>query len=284
MTSPKTDHLPIVSAGLIWDGETEYQDTLTAQGNLVIYLVRMYGDRTRRFSEFLGVSNPMTRLLRAKASGWEQIGITFENPIHHLNTRFLGYDGVLSPEPVNQFFQLNQFREHASRFAHQLDDALGHHSLSSASEEDRMVTYQTLSSMIGSGWRRYKVWDATVPEEIIVGGNYDGTLLWKRQRPDYIEIDRLMCGQCDIATFASRFKFQANLPLFRRLYRSGVIYVANRDTTPWDATIFDVATNPVRAFYDNLEVEYHLALRLLRRSSWGGRARLASQKKDLTTR
>ena len=164
-------------------------------------------------------------------------------------------------EPVNQVPEVASFREHASRFAHQLDDALGHHSLTSASEEDRMVTYQTLSSMLGSGWRRYKIWDATAPQELIVGGNYDGTLLWKRQRPEYVGIDERMCGQCDIATFARRFRFQANLPLFRRLYRSGIIYVANRETTPkWDATIFDVATDPVSAFYDNLEVEYHQAL------------------------
>ena len=157
--------------------------------------------------------------------------------------------------------QLLGFREHASRFAHQLDDALGHHSLSSSSEEDRMVVFQTLSSMIGSGWMRYKVWEATDPEELIVGGNFDGTPLWKRQEPDYIEIDRLMCGQCEIATFARRFLFHANLPLFRRLYRSGVIYVANRATTPWEATIFAVASNPVSTFYDNLDTEYHQSLR-----------------------
>ena len=202
------------------------------------------------------------QLRRATADGWEQIGISFDTPGRFFNIGFLGYDGAYSFEAVNQWFQLNQFREHASRFAHQLDDALGHHSLSSSSEEDRMVTYQTLSSMIGSGWRRYKIWDATDPEELIVGGNFDGTLLWKRQEPEYVEIDELMCGQCDIATFARRFRFQANLPLFRRLYRSGIIYVANRDTTPlWEATIFDVATDPVSAFYDNLEVEYHQALR-----------------------
>ena len=168
--------------------------------------------------------------------------------------------GPCHSRPVNQWFLLNQHREHASRFAHQLDDALGHHSLSSSSEEDRMVTFQTLSSMIGSGWQRYKIWAATDPEELIVGGNFDGTPLWKRQEEEYVEIDRLMCGQCEIATFARRFKFQANLPLFRRLYRSGIIYVANRETTPWEATIFDVATNPVSTFYDNLEVEYHQAL------------------------
>ena len=164
-------------------------------------------------------------------------------------------------ERVNQVPQLLDFREHAATFAHQLDDAMGHHSLTSAAEADRMVTFQTLSSMIGSGWRRYKEWAGTDPQELIVGGNFDGTLLWKRERPAYVEIDRLMCGQCEIATFARRFLFHANLPLFRRLYRSGIIYVANRETTPWESTIFDVATNPVSTFYDNLDTEYHQALR-----------------------
>ena len=260
MTSPKTDHLDLIPAGIIWDGETEYQD-VRPPGINDIYLLRMYGDKTRRFSERLAVAEPMTRMRRAiSENGWEQIGISFENPGRFFDIGFLGYDGSMSFEAVNQWFQLNQFREHASRFAHQLDDALGHHSLTSASEEDRMVTYQTLSSMLGSGWRRYKIWAGTDSEELIIGGNFDGTLLWKRQEPEYVEIDELMCGQCDIATFARRFRFQANLPLFRRLYRSGIIYVANRDTTPWEAAIFDVATDPVSAFYDLLEVEYHQAL------------------------
>ena len=260
MTSPKTDHLELIPAGLIWDGETEYQE-IRPPGVVDIFLLRMYGDKTRRFSAHIATASPMDSLRRATADGWEQIGISYQNPGRFFDIGFLGYDGAMSFEPVNQWFQLLAFREHASRFAHQLDDALGHHSLSSSSEEDRMVTYQTLSSMIGSGWRRYKIWDATDPEELIVGGNFDGTLLWKRQEPEYVEIDELMCGQCDIATFARRFRFQANLPLFRRLYRSGVIYVANRDATPWDATIFDVATDPVSSFYDLLDTEYHQALR-----------------------
>ena len=44
--------------------------------------------------------------------------------------------------------------------------------------------------------------------------------------------------------------------------RSGIIYVANRETTPkWEATIFDVASDPVSSFYDLLDTEYHQALR-----------------------
>ena len=259
MTPPKTDPLPFIPAGIIWDGETEYQNTLPPGVNrLSPAHVRGQNPAFQRTYP-CGLTN--AAVARGKqAAGWEQIGISFQNPGRFFDIGFLGYDGVLSFEAVNQWFLLNQFREHASRFAHQLDDALGHHSLASSSEEDRMVTFQTLSSMIGSGWMRYKIWAGTDPEELIIGGNFDGTPLWKRQEPEYVEIDELMCGQCKIATFARRFRFQANLPLFRRLYRSGIIYVANRETTPWEAIIFDVATNPVSTFYDQLEVEYHQAL------------------------
>ena len=226
------------------------------------FWVRFTPDRTRRIAEFLHFG------LNAHVFGQRLYNQNPEAPIYFQPSfnsdpvigSFIGYDWVQTREPVNQYHALLQFREHASRFAHQLDDALGHHSLTSASEEDRMVTYQTLSSMIGSGWSRYKIWDATDPEELIVGGNFDGVPLWKRQREEYVEIDRLMCGQCDIATFARRFLFQANLPLFRRLYRSGILYVANRDATPWESTIFAVATDPVSTFYDNLDTEYHQAL------------------------
>ena len=114
--------------------------------------------------------------------------------------------GTRVPDPVNQWVLLNQFREHASRFAHQLDAAMGHHTLVSAAEEDRLTTLYALSDMIGSAWMRYKVWEAVDPEELIIGGNYDGTPLWKRTESGlYVDIDVALCGQCDIATFARRF-------------------------------------------------------------------------------
>ena len=138
---------------------------------------------------------------------------------------------------------------------------MGHHTLVSAAEEDRLTTLYTLSDMIGSAWMRYKVWAAVDPEELVVGGNFDGTPLWKRTESDYVGIDEALCGQCDIATFARRFLFQANLPLFRRLHRSGIVYSVDRDTTPkWEAQLFDVATDPRSAFYDALNVNYHQAL------------------------
>ena len=99
------------------------------------------------------------------------------------------------------------------------------------------------------------------PEELVIGGNFDGTPLWKRTESDYIGIDEALCGQCDIATFARRFLFRANLPLFRRLHRSGIVYSVDRTTTPkWEASLFDVATQPQSAFYEALVANYHKAL------------------------
>ena len=65
----------------------------------------------------------------------------------------MDYDGSLThDEPVNQVPLLLDFRSHAATFAHQLDDAMGHHSLTSSSEEDRLTTFQVLSAMLGSAW------------------------------------------------------------------------------------------------------------------------------------
>ena len=175
--------------------------------------------------------------------------------------RYLGYDGVGQyASPVNQLPYLDEYQGHASRFAHQLDAALGHHSLYAAEEADRMVTLQTLSSMIGSAWIRYGIWEAIDPEEIVHGGNNDGVPLWKITLDENTDVDRRICGQCEIATFARRFYFHANLPLFRRLYRSGIIYSVDRDLTPWGAQIFDVATQPESVYYDALDAAYHAAL------------------------
>ena len=263
--SPEPDALPFVSPGMIWDGVTEYQNVVPP-GAPGFWLIRMYGDGTRRFSQSAGTHLPMTYLHRFTELGWDSIGIAIENPhagsnVWYTNDGFLTYGGGMSWDAVNQHFILNPFREHAARFAHQLDAAMGHHSLSSASEEDRLTVHRTLSAMIGSGWRRFQAWNAIDPEEMIVGGNFDGTPLWKRDEADYIEIDRLLCGQCDGATFARRFLFHADLPAFRRAYRSGLINSADRSTTPWSPTLFDVATQPESDFYDQDEAQYQAALK-----------------------
>ena len=194
--------------------------------------------------------------------GWERIGISIESPIVNiqLNTVFLHYDGTTSLEPPNQHFVLLSYREHASRFAHQLDGVKGYHSLDEASEEDRLTVMDTLSAIIGSAWRHYAEWEAVDPEEMIIGGQYDGTLLWKRNEAYYVAIDEALCGKCDIATFGRQFLSKADLPAFRRLWRQGDVYAVNRTTDPWSPELFDVAPGNVGDFYDNLKANYRKAL------------------------
>ena len=78
---------------------------------------------------------------------------------------------------------------------------------------------------------------------------------------DHAATDAALCGTCDIANYARRFYFHANLPLFRRLHRSGIIYSVDRSTNPWEATIFAVASQPESQYYDDLDTAYHEALR-----------------------
>ena len=254
MPSPKTDHLPLIPAGLIWDGATEYQDVLPS-GLFEIYLLRMYGDGTRRFSERLSVARPMTRMLRAKAAGWEQIGISFENPYHYLNVGFLAYDGSLTYDAVTQHFKLLRYREHASRFAHQLDASHGFESTQSAAEEDRLITHQVLSDMLGVGWKRYKEWGVVDSETIIQGGEYDGTLLWKRNEQLYDDTHDELCGTCNISTFGRRFRRKADLPLFRQGYRQGTVHSADRTVEPWATKDFALLPGPAPygAAYEELK-------------------------------
>ena len=67
--------------------------------------------------------------------------------------------------------------------------------------------HDTLAAMIGSGSAPVRLSGRLVDpeEELIVGGAYDGTLLWKRYEPEYVDIDEALCGQCEAATFARRF-------------------------------------------------------------------------------
>ena len=71
-----------------------------------VYLIRMYGDGTRRFSERASITRPMEWLHLKARHGWEQIGVSFEEPYYHLNAGFMDYDGTMSFEAVNQIFKL----------------------------------------------------------------------------------------------------------------------------------------------------------------------------------
>ena len=66
--------------------------------------------------------------------GWNRLGIGYaiEHPGYNGDGNgFLNYDGTFSylDDPPNQHYQIFNFRFHASRFAHELDAAMGHHSL-----------------------------------------------------------------------------------------------------------------------------------------------------------
>ena len=154
---------------------------------------------------------------------------------------FLPYppaDGIAvghSIEPVNQIPHLQRFQGNASVSAHDLQVTLGNDLLRSATAEDYNTVKYAFFHMIGSAQLRYETWAAIDPEELIIGGNNDGLPLWKNG-PDGLEanteVDRLLCGSCDVANFARQFYLKGNLPLFRRLHRSGIIYVIDRRLTP----------------------------------------------------
>ena len=175
--------------------------------------------------------------------------------------RFLGYDWDTTVERVNQVPALLVYQRNAAVSAHDLQVTLGNDILLSATADDYDTVKHTHIHLIGAAWQRYVEWAAVDPEELIVGGNFDGTPLWSRNLDDQAATDAALCGTCDIANFARRFYFHANLPLFRRLYRSGIIYSVDRSANPWEAQIFAVATQPESQYYDDLDTAYHAALR-----------------------
>ena len=259
MSSPEPPVLDYIPGGTIWDGVTEYLDSMPE--GVILYACRMYQDGTRRFSETFGMVQPMEDMGNLiSRNGWESIGIAVESPytyqVDYRQGAFLGYDGLFSFDPPNQHYQIQLFREHASRFAHELDESQSLHTLQGGDEWKRLTIHQTLSAMIAVAARRYNEWEAIDPEELISGGTYDGTLLWKRNEADYIATDVTLCGQCDISTFARRFWFEADLNAFRRVWRQGIIYSADRTATPWAPEIFDVVLPPYEDAYDELDALY----------------------------
>ena len=239
------DGLPYIVPGMIWDGVTEYHNRLPPDVP-ASYLLRMYGDGTRRFSESTGTGDPMQHLRLWTGRGWEQIGVTFMDPGYPIDYRngagFLGYDGVAGPDPANQLFYTNQFKAHAARSAHRLDLAMGARTLSSADKVDSEIIRQTIEAVIGSAARRYAEWEVIDPETLIVGGNFDGTPLWRhheRTLQDYIDIDEGLCGACKGSMFPRQMRKKADLAAFRAEWRQGLIYTVDRTTTPWSPLLFD---------------------------------------------
>ena len=74
--------------------------------------------------------------------------------------------------------------------------------MQSAEANDYNTVKNTFIHLIGAAWQRYVEWAAVDPEELIVGGNFDGTPLWSRNLDDHAATDEALCGTCDIANFA----------------------------------------------------------------------------------
>ena len=261
------DGLPYVVPGMIWDGVTEYHNGRPSEA-AGSWLLRMYGDGTRRFSEFLGTGTPMEQFRTRTELGWEQIGVTFMNPgfaADYRDVGFLAYDGALTLDPVNQFFYTNEFRAHAARYAQHLNATLGFDALLTADEWKRLVVKQTMSALLGSAQRRYNIWDEDDPTELISGsGPFGGTFRWKRYEQFYKDIHTSLCGECDLDLYAQEFFFEADLAAFKSLWRQGIIYSSNHDTTPWSPQIFDVlnqADQTIAEYHDELDANYDYLLR-----------------------
>ena len=200
---------------------------------------------------FWGLNDPPLRLAIERGEG----------------TQYMPYppaDGIaVRPvdEPPNQVPYLSLYQRNAAVSAHDLQVTLGTDVMQSATADDYNTVKNTFIHLIGAAWQRYVEWAAVDPQELIIGGNYDGTLLWKRNLDEHAGTDEALCGTCDIANFARRFYFHANLPLFRRLYRSGIIYSVDRRLNPWGASIFATVDQPESQGYDDLDTSYHEALR-----------------------
>ena len=166
------------------------------------------------------------------------------------------------PNPSTRFPTSQRYRRNAAVSAHDLQVTLGTGRDAECPPPTTTIqSKNTFFHLIGAADQRYVEWEKVDPQELIIGGNYDGTLLWKRHLDYYAETDEALCGTCDIANYARRFYFHANLPLFRRLHRSGIIYSVDRSANPWEADIFAVATQPESQYYDDLDTAYHEALR-----------------------
>ena len=259
------DGLPYVEAGMIWDGVTEYHDERPPGISAHLFSSSVCTETEPDASAHSRARQPDESRIR-RFAGTTGMGANRRLFLHvpHTTRSTTGMSASstttaqLTLDPVNQFFYTLQFREHAARFAHQLDAAMGHHTLASADERDRLAVWNTMTAMIGSAARRYAEWNEIDPEALIVGGNFDGTPRWSRDLDQYIGIDEALCGQCDIVTFARRFYLNADLTEFARLWRQGIVYRADRETTPWSPTIFDVAYG-----------SRHARRAVLRRSSHG---------------
>ena len=137
-------------------------------------------------------------------------------------------------EPVNQVPLLSLYQRNAAVSAHDLQVTLGTDVMQSATDDDYQTVKHSFIHLIGAAWQRYVEWATVDP----AGTNHRwqlrwDTLLWRRYLDDHAATDEALCGTCDIANFARRFYFHANLPLFRAGCAGvGIIYSVDRTRQP----------------------------------------------------
>ena len=90
--------------------------------------------------------------------------------------------------------------------------------MQSATDDDYQTVKHSFIHLIGAAWERYVEWATVDPagtnhRRQLSTGRCSGGATWD----DHAATDEALCGTCDIANFARRFYFHANLPLFRRL-------------------------------------------------------------------
>ena len=131
---------------------------------------------------------------------------------------YIGYDWRPFPGRVNQIPYLQTYQRNAAVSAHDLQVTLGTDVMQSATAADYNTVKNTFIHLIGAAWQTVRgMGSGGSRSELIIGGNYDGTPLWSRNLDDHAATDEALCGTCDIANFARRFYFHANLPLFRQV-------------------------------------------------------------------
>ena len=77
-------------------------------------------------------------------------------------------------DPVNQIPYLQLYQRNAAVSAHDLQVTLGNDILLSATADDHSTVKNAFIHLIGAAWQRYVEWAAVDPQELIIGGNYDG--------------------------------------------------------------------------------------------------------------
>ena len=153
------------------------------------YWVAFAGDGSRRIVDWERISS------QPGNTGQRLYDRTPGLPIHYIrdaaprasSIRYVDYEWRQTPDatPVNQVPYLQTYQRNAAVSAHDLQVTLGTDVMQSATADDYNTVKNTFIHLIGAAWQRYVEWAAVDPEELIVGGNFDGTPLWSRNLDDH---------------------------------------------------------------------------------------------------